>query len=392
MILLLYISFAASTIFRAKVDVGAKQFFQIPDGYHEASITLQAGTALMMVEWDNAIMNIIIGSQRKITITKDLGYSLFTFKDGAIVNLEFPGKCSYYGFSAPKSSSIAGAIIHASNLQKEEITVEKNNRNIYLNSVGVYKLSTDLNTECSLFQSSILSYKSNDVWLETSDYDSLNLDSVEDTATFYMGGCITQGKLNIESKEGLTPTVPTMINIEFKKTDDKTNFAENMAYGGYGNTEISEKIEDLAYYKYVFIENCISNSKDNHLYFRGYDGVEKEVKSGELFFEAAKAHFTVDVSISSKKCNKMRFGMYSSGDIKVSYDHHPIREYIYDDLLPSDCFVKPPKVGKGIITLIVVLVIVVVVVVIVVVVIVVIKKKRANRSSQENNDTNAENV
>ena len=140
MILLLYISFAASTIFRAKVDVGAKQFFQIPDGYHEASITLQAGTALMMVEWDNAIMNIIIGSQRKITITKDLGYSLFTFKDGAIVNLEFPGKCSYYGFSAPKSSSIAGAIIHSSNLQKEEITVEKNNRNIYMNSVGVYKL------------------------------------------------------------------------------------------------------------------------------------------------------------------------------------------------------------------------------------------------------------
>lgn len=95
-------------------------FHRISDEYNKADINVASGQFLILVEWEDAVIEINFSDDPNsiVTFTKEIGLSLFTFKNEAKIHMEFITGVFYYNFQCNLNS---GAILHANNIYHDEI-------------------------------------------------------------------------------------------------------------------------------------------------------------------------------------------------------------------------------------------------------------------------------
>ena len=101
-------------------------YFPSFEGYDDVHLTIDAGVALMMVEWPDATLTINIPSAgvNDLKINKQARVSLFTFANSGNINIDFKSKLSLFYFPSPYLSTLKGASIFATNMKSSELNLD----------------------------------------------------------------------------------------------------------------------------------------------------------------------------------------------------------------------------------------------------------------------------
>lgn len=356
------------------ISAGASGYTEVPENYDEINLNIAAGEGLMMVEWANSpltisIPDIGVANQHFVN---SMGYSLFTFKNDARVNIKVNSKITYFYFPGPHIQTGA-AYQFISNYKSNDIKVNTN-YDLYFGTYGKY----DLTASFSRGQTGhVMYYRSK--WTDTAFSGSFNLVGLEYFTILHDSNTVTySGTVRIDSQKTYTPTVPTKVGLTVK--DVKSNqykINENMAYGGdVDNGGKSIKMIDLFKKRY---SNILSDLDDKYtLYYRDEHG---SYKSFTYLNRDGDADFETEIFVTSSKCESYTFvKRIASTGLKIGDNGYIVNETITKDMIPKNCIHKK-SVNGGVIASII-LAILLVIAIVVFVVIIVLMRKKAN-SEQE---------
>lgn len=351
--------------------------------YSSINIINTGGKALMLVEWDDAIVGFIFEQDRdnKYIITKDAGLSFFTFKDNVFVSMTFKSDVSFYAIPYDGIDTTY-SLVHINNYLSENFNIDQTNMTRGMNIYSVQPYNIGVNAKDCSFSL----YNSGQLRNQNPAIGLIGFSSIKgDSCNSGVGVSVSSDNLY-----QFNPTVPTVVEtFNNLLIENNNNFKNSRGYGGTSSKFYD--ITDFNKYQYIFLKNEIKDDKKYKL-FVTRDNQRVEVKKGETFSAAQYGSFQVALSMSSKECSEDKnFKIISSSELTFSGDQ-PVAEIFNDDSIPGHCR-ESKKTSPGIIAAIVIVVIVVVAAIVGVVVFIILKKKKENHSSQEgNNEMNAQNA
>ena len=264
MLLLFLVSHAVSRRFESNITYKDEISMRL-SGYDEAFLIFDPGEALMMVEWEDAIITFDIGSE-SARITKYDEYSFFAFKDKTNVTINFHSPISFFTLPSPYMKSTDGADLYVTNIENNEIKINTyTKKDIYLSAYSPYDLYAEFATKSGLVKSKFTLYYYTDSPQNTSNVTLVDFSEINYLSIFQSEGSgQLKGELEINSTQSYTPTVPTSIHLEFTKVSNQNTpyFSGNDAYKGSFEAKTQKKILDFNQNQYVFI----SHDLKPHLY------------------------------------------------------------------------------------------------------------------------------
>lgn len=340
--------------------------------YDSATITLPEEMALMLIKWDDAIVEfnfIALADKKRYTFTKEIGLSLFAFKEKKVlINISFKSDISFY--VCPLSEINTNfPIIHFNNMKRESFQVSNANitQGIAIVSIFPFMLSS--------------SEKPTYLYYDNKQQSPLPTTYTTGILCIRCINCFSDPTIYTVSYNDAYPTIPTVVELEVDTLLDRSKkLRQNFALG---NNNAMEYIERLNNYKYVFLKNEITDTKKYKLFVTDVNNEIVELKKGEVFRRAIIGYSNLGLSIASKNCQKNDiFSTFSGNPLEINDDGEIVIESFTDNDIPNHCRVND-SLSPGIIAAIVIAVVVVVAAIIVGVIIFIRKKK--SHSSQEGN-------
>lgn len=216
----------ASKTYTAEISSNENGYIKIPNEYNRADISIAAGQALMLVEWEDAFIEITIPGN-KVNLTKASGLSFFTFKDEAEIHMEFISGVSFFHF--PYKWLRSDWKFYVTNVKNDRFVPDTNENGYHLFHNKPYNLYIRAENDCNY----ALSYNSKTFYYY-SDHSITGITGMSSISDFR---CPSGLSVSFSNNEDFTPTVPTTFN------SDISSF-ESLAYGGTGDNQ-KEETEDI---------------------------------------------------------------------------------------------------------------------------------------------------
>lgn len=385
MLFLFIIPQIVSETFVANIALGDEELYNISNEYENASITISGGQALMLIEWNNSVVEFEWeenGRQNTAKFIKEVGHSFFVFKSQAQININFKSGISFYTTCMLNRNTDLRILFN--NLKINYYTIDTSTTGYHIHSIKPFSVSnhpTESDNSCG-FQYHVGSQTAG-------KYGYFSIGPFKSNLAISNFFCKKGTQLEIFCRNSFSTTVPTIIDYPLNQIVDNQNVKYNLCFGGMYNDFKNEPMSSLSLYRYVFIQNNIGKKPNEYnltVSIKMSDGndIVKEIKHGEIFSYAYRGYYSASITIKSKKGEAKNFETISGETLELDENNQP-KVFSYDDsLIPDHIVVKDSGLNPGIIAAIVIAV-VVVIAVIVIVVVIVLRKRKNNHSSQEGN-------
>lgn len=388
MLYFLLIYCTKSLRFSYTIQQGNVGYAQSLKSYNEAFLTFPAGEALMMVEWEDAILSLSIPSANieNLQFSKHSGYSLFTFKNAGTALITFKTDISFFYFSAPYMSTGA-ALQYITNYKSNALRLNTDYE-IYIGAFGKYNVDASLSTNK---KGGLYIYYTN-AWKEHDNVESIHLQDVSDISILRnaKNEIKYQGTINFDCTFTFTPSVPTKVQLKYGKVQSNQYlFNGNNAYGGNEADESGKSIQlnVLNQRQFMIIHNRILVVRSYQLYIRIDGGEYQQINYDQTFKEERNSEFSAEIFLASTKCTKYSL-IQNVNSSKWKLDSDGLQEVltIDDSFIPDYCKIdEKKKVNVFLIVTIILAIIVVALIIVVIVIAVLYKKRKSSHSSQEGN-------
>lgn len=346
--------------------------------YDTIQLNIEAGVALMMVEWDKAQLTIEIPSKGIVfKLTKELGLSLFTFSNPATVKItNIKSKISYNFFSSPFiASDFLGASMYISNIASNEITIQRTNKDLYFCPFGIYDLTT------SLSQSGFGAYEyryyqnGNVEPTKTTDFLSKTFSNIIHSSIFQniLNGKL-DGKMTLKVRSKYTPTIPTHITLNFESVAGNiNNFNSNVAYGGIGEEATEFNLDEIPNQQFIVVQNNLKKNDKYKLFVRHLNNEYEYLKPKQFYWLKNKNRFQIELLMRSSHCSEYVLVKTITSTQLTSSDGNAQIYQIGDNDIP-ECCVHPDNKAKSILIAVFVIITVALVAALIAVTVIFMKK------------------
>lgn len=395
MLLLFLVSHAVSRRFERNITYKDEISMRL-SGYDEAFLIFDPGEALMMVEWEDAIITFDIGSE-SAKITKYDEYSFFTFKDKTNVTINFHSPISFFTLPSPYKKSSDGAYLYISNIENNEINIPYTRKDIYLSAYSPYDLYAEFEKK---YSGKFTFYYYTDSPQNTTNVTLVDFSEINYLSIFQSEGLgQLRGSLEINSTQSYMPTVPTSIRLSFNSVKQDTDCfpKNNNAYKGSFESYTTTNILDFNRNEYVFISHDLKPQLYS-IYVNNSKGEILQLNQSQVYSEILKRKFSVDVYVNSSECGNLTYiESFNSSEIEMTSNGYLQIERITINSIPEECVVYDPedltilhKNAKkaGIIVSILMASLVAAAVIIAAIVLIVVRARKNKTYSRNENDDN----